>query len=74
MQAYWKPCSNRNLQAPLTEELIKKTHQLTMQGLLTDDQNEINAGEYRKIPIHADEYVFPDFKCIPESMNFIVAD
>ena len=47
-----------------------------MQGLLTDDQNEINAGEYCKIPIHSDEYVFPYYKCIPESMNnyFLVAD
>ena len=74
MQAYLKLCSNDNLQAPLTEELIKQTHRITMQGLLTDDQREINAGEYRKIPVHADEYVFPDFECIPESMNSIVAE
>ena len=59
---------------PLSEDLIKSTHEHMMKGLLNDDDSEpITAGSYRQIPVHAGSHVYPDFSCIPKEMARIVS-
>ena len=58
----------------LSEELIKHTHGVMMQGLETDDGTKVNAGVYRAMSVHAGDHVFPSHKCIPANMARIVAE
>ena len=58
----------------LSEELIKRTHQVMMQGLETDDGEKVHAGVYRNISVHAGRHVFPSHDCVPSNMAKILAD
>ena len=58
----------------LSEELIKHTHGVMMQGLETDDGTKVNAGVYRTMSVHAGDHVFPSHECIPTNMARIVAE
>ena len=59
---------------PLSEELIKETHETLMFKLLNDKSESIDAGTYRLCSVHVGEYVFPDASCVPENMEKIVSD
>ena len=58
----------------LSEDLIKQTHQIMMQGLKNDQGMKINAGAYRKITVFAGSHIFPSHDCIPASMARIVKE
>ena len=58
----------------LSEELIKHTHGVMMQGLDTDDGTKVNAGVYRTMSVYAGEHAFPLHKCVPANMARIVAE
>lgn len=77
LKAYLHLCSKDSVtqQLPtLSEELIKRTHEVMMQGLKTDDGVKVNAGIYRTISVHAGIHVFPSFKCVPSNMAKIVTE
>lgn len=77
LNAYFHLCSKDSdtQQLPtLSEELIKRTHEVMMRGLETDDGTKVNAGVYRTISVHAGEHVFPSYKCVPANMARIVAE
>lgn len=58
---------------PLSEELIKETHRILMNGLYIDDDVKINAGEYRQYPVGSGmTHTYPDHTCIPSTMKRIV--
>jgi len=59
---------------PLTEEIIKETHQILMDGLLDDDGLDIVPGTYRTENISAKEYVFLDPKHVSSFMQSFVSD
>ena len=58
----------------LSEDLIKQTHQVMMQGLKNEQGMRINAGAYRKIAVFAGGHVFPSHDCIPAAMARIVKE
>ena len=69
----------KNLPHPLTEEVIKRTHGVMMQGLKSEDSLDVNAGVYRTIPVHAGSiytgyHQYPSWKDIPGSMLKIVEE
>ena len=59
---------------PLTEDLIKQTHQIMMRGLKNEQEMVVNAGDYREIPVCAGLHTFPAYHCIPASMARIVKE
>lgn len=68
-----KACTTSQIPT-LSEELIKRTHKIMMQGLETEDGEKVNAGVYRNISVHAGRHVFPSHDCVPSNMAKIVAD
>lgn len=58
----------------LSEDIIKQTHQIMMQGLENEQGMKINAGIYRKITVFAGSHVFPSHDCIPAAMAEIVKE
>ena len=57
-----------------SEDLIKQTHQIMMQGLENEQGMKINAGAYRKITVFAGSHVFPSHDCVPAAMARIVKE
>lgn len=57
---------------PLSEDFIKMTHKILMHELLTDDNEEIIAGEYRECMVSTSNHTYPNHKCIKESIARIV--
>ena len=57
----------------LSEELIKETHGILMDGLKNGDQT-VEAGAYRKIHVFADNHQFPHHDYISTVMPSIVSD
>ena len=76
LQAYKLLCHTltRSSLPELTEDLIKQAHKVMMQGLEIDAGDEINAGVYRQMPVHAGDHAFPPYECVPEDIAKIVAD
>ena len=58
----------------LTEDLIRNTHQIMMQGLKNEQSMAVNAGHYRVSAVCAGNYTFPSHHCIPASMERIVKE
>ena len=58
----------------LSEDLIKKTHQIMMRGLKNEQGMAINAGAYRVSSVCAGGHTFPSYTCIPNSMARIVKE
>ena len=63
-----------NSLSELSEDLIKQTHQIMMQGLENEQGMKINAGAYRKMTVIAGSHVFPSHECIPSAMERIVKE
>lgn len=57
---------------PLTEDFLKTTHDILMHKLLTGDNEEMIAGEYRECMVSTSNHTYPDHKCIKESIARIV--
>ena len=75
MKAFKVLCKNEAvLSPPLTDVLVKRTHQVLMDGLKTEDGKPISSGEYRQGPVHAGPYSFPSHDCIPSGMKKILAE
>ena len=73
-EAFMHLCSLRSdTFEPLTEDLVKSTHGILMKGLVSDDGNVVNAGVYRKIPVHAGSHQFPHFECVATEMPKILS-
>ena len=58
----------------LSQNIIKNTHQIMMQGLRNGQGLFINAGAYRKSAVCAGDHIFPSYECIPDSMERIVSE
>ena len=58
----------------LTEELIKQTHTIMMQGLKNEQGLDVGPGDYRKSSVFAGAHLFPSHDCIPTSMARIVKE
>ena len=58
----------------LTEDLIQRAHSIMMRGLKTERGETVNAGQYRKISVHAGQHLYPSYECIPENMEKIVEE
>ena len=58
----------------LSEDLIKQSHQIMMQGLENEQGMKINAGAYRKTSVFAGSHVFPSHDCVPAAMARIVKE
>jgi Fic family protein len=70
---------NCPLPPQLTEELIKEVHGVMMQDLKNEDGLAVNAGLYRRIPVHCGSICsgyneYPSWECIPDSMSKIVKE
>ena len=77
LQAYKLLChtsTKRSSLPELTADLIKQVHGVMMQGLKMESGDEVHAGVYRQIPVHAGDHAFPDYECVPEGVSKIVAD
>lgn len=77
LKAFKLLCENRresNTLPDLTESLIQQVHSIMMRGLKTEQGEEISAGFYRKISVHAGQHVYPSYECIPVNMGKIVAE
>lgn len=62
-----------NKATPLSVEMIKSAHRILAKGLVSEDGSAINAGEYRRIPVHSCFHSYPGFECISVRMEEIVA-
>lgn len=60
------------LKAPLSESLIRNAHKILMWKLHNDEDEEINAGQYRKCSVRTGNHVYPDWECVPGVMQRIV--
>lgn len=58
----------------LSEDTIKQTHHIMMQGLKNEQGLRINAGAYRTTAVCAGGHVFPSYECIPDSMVRLVTE
>ena len=58
----------------LSEDLIKKTHEVMMRGLKNEQGMVVNAGYYRVCSVFAGNHTFPAHTCIPASMERIVKE
>ena len=58
----------------LSEDVIKKAHQIMMQGLRNEQGLTINAGVYRRRAVCAGDHIFPSYECIPDSMERIIRE
>ena len=74
MAAYLRCEKAVEVKEPLSEEMIKDVHKTMMDGLETEEGDPMNAGEYRQIPLHADDHVFPAPHCVPSRMRWIVEE
>ena len=57
----------------LTEDLIKETHRIMMEGL-SNEGFPVNNGEYRQSSVCAGLHVFPPHKCVPLEIKRIVKE
>ena len=58
----------------LTEDLIKETHRIMMEGLSNEQGFPVKNGEYRQSSVHAGYHLFPSHECIPLAMKMIVKE
>ena len=69
-----KPQDSESL-PDLSEDMIKQTHEIMMQGLNNEQGLGVGPGAYRKDPVcTAGGYIFPSHTCIPDAMARIVKE
>lgn len=56
----------------LSEQLIKNSHKILMEGLLDDDQRDVDAGNYRKEDVCAGNHLFIPPNQVEDAMKVMV--
>ena len=74
LKAFKYLCKGSDSLPELTEDMIKQTHKIMMQGLKNEQGLDVDPGAYRTGPVCAGFHTYPSHDCIPTAMARIMKE